>query len=374
MLSKFDDYPIHPTPEPLAHPATTDRNVYDRYWFNGFSTDGEFYFGIALGSYPARGVIDGAFSIVRDGEQHCFRVSGRAPREISETKIGPFRIDILDPMMSLRVVLDDNETGMACDLVFEPRTANIQEGRQTMRQFGRVIMDATRFAQFGRWRGTIRYDGKDLAIDPDRVYATKDRSWGIRPVGEPESGGAPSSELPQIFFTWAPVQWEDHCTHLISFENADGTSWHQEAMSVPAYKSREDIPGVEDPALEVMASLGHQIRWQAGTRRPCGATVSATNIKGIRTDIDLEPLICFRMKGLGYSHPQWGHGRWQGELAIASESWKTADLDEMDFENLHIQQVMRATDGTNTGYGVMENLIIGPYRPYGFDEFLDPAR
>ena len=46
MLSKFDDYPIHQTPEPVAVPATTDRNAYDRYWFNGYAGDGEFYFGI----------------------------------------------------------------------------------------------------------------------------------------------------------------------------------------------------------------------------------------------------------------------------------------------------------------------------------------
>ena len=32
MLSKFDDYPIHQSAEPVAHPTTSDRNVYDRYW------------------------------------------------------------------------------------------------------------------------------------------------------------------------------------------------------------------------------------------------------------------------------------------------------------------------------------------------------
>ncbi len=31
MLTRFDEYLIHQTPEPLAHPASTDRNVYDRY-------------------------------------------------------------------------------------------------------------------------------------------------------------------------------------------------------------------------------------------------------------------------------------------------------------------------------------------------------
>jgi hypothetical protein len=40
MLSKMDDYPIHQTSEPVAHPGSSDRNVYDRYWFNGYQYDG----------------------------------------------------------------------------------------------------------------------------------------------------------------------------------------------------------------------------------------------------------------------------------------------------------------------------------------------
>jgi hypothetical protein len=42
---------------------------------------------------------------------------------------------------------------------------------------------------------------------------------------------------------------------------------------------------------------------------------------GERIEASLDPLICFRMKGIGYTHPMWGHGRWKGELEIAGESW-----------------------------------------------------
>lgn len=31
MLSKFDDYPIHQIPQPIAQPLSGDRNTYDRY-------------------------------------------------------------------------------------------------------------------------------------------------------------------------------------------------------------------------------------------------------------------------------------------------------------------------------------------------------
>jgi hypothetical protein len=71
MLSRFDDYPIHQTPEPLAHRASSDPNAYDRYWWNGVDRDGRFYFGAALGLYPHQQVMDAHFSILRDGEQHA---------------------------------------------------------------------------------------------------------------------------------------------------------------------------------------------------------------------------------------------------------------------------------------------------------------
>lgn len=82
------------------------------------------------------------------------------------------------------------------------------------------------------------------------------------------------------------------------------------------------------------------------------------------------------MKGVGYSHPQWGHGRWHDELAVGGEVHKVADLDNLAFENIHIQQVMRASWGDRTGLGVMEQLVIGPYAPGGFRELFDgaPAR
>ena len=152
MLTRFDDYPIHQIAEPVAHPASSDRNVYDRYWFNGYPEDGAFYFGIAMGLYPNRGVLDCGFSIVRDGEQHSFHGSRRAPGEPSDTSVGPFRIEVLEPMRSIRVTLEPNETGISADLTFTARTACVEEGRQTIRQdSGRVVFDVTRFGQFGRW-------------------------------------------------------------------------------------------------------------------------------------------------------------------------------------------------------------------------------
>ena len=48
MLNRLDDFPIHQTPEPIAHPESSDRNVYDRTFFNGYSPDGSAFFGIGI--------------------------------------------------------------------------------------------------------------------------------------------------------------------------------------------------------------------------------------------------------------------------------------------------------------------------------------
>jgi hypothetical protein len=372
MLSPFDDYAIHQTPDPVAQPASGDRNAYDRYWLNGYTDDGEFYFGLGAAVYPNRQVMDCGFSIVRDGEQHAFHASRRAPSDPSHTEIGPFRLEVIEPMRQVRLTIAPNDTDIECDLHFNARTACIEEGRQTMRQAGRVIMDSTRFTQFGRWQGEIRYAGQTVPVDATRVYGTKDRSWGIRPVGEPP-GGAPNTRGPQIFFLWAPIQWADRCSHFIVFEDETGHPWHQGGMIVPAYATPAEIPGVEDAATVRMRGVDHRVQYVPGTRRAGAATLGLIERGGERHQIELEPLLCFRMKGIGYTHMQWGHGVWQGELAVAGESWKTADLDPMAIDNQHIQQVVRATWGDEQGVGVLEQIALGPHETYGFKELLDPA-
>ena len=74
MITGADDYPFHQTPDPMAF-AGTDRNFYDRFFFNGYTPDGEVFFAVAFGLYPQLDVMDGAFCVLKDGKQHNVRVS-----------------------------------------------------------------------------------------------------------------------------------------------------------------------------------------------------------------------------------------------------------------------------------------------------------
>ena len=91
-------------------------------------------------------------------------------------------------------------------------------------------------------------------------------------------------------------------------------------------------------------------------------------------EIKIEPLVLFRMKGIGYQHPDWSHGKWKGELEIGGESWNCADDDPLLYNNIHIQQVVKATSGDKIGYGVLEQIHVGPYKSYNFEDWFDGAK
>ena len=185
MLTKADDYPIHQTAEPIAY-AGTDRNFYDRYFFNGYTPDGSVFFAAALGVYPALNVMDGAFCIVVDGVQHNLRVSRVLGMERMDTRVGPLHVEVVEPLRSLRVRVEKNEHGIAADVTFRSRAPAIEEPRFTRRIGPRTIMDYTRLTQNGSYSGWIEVKGKRIALD-ERVLGTRDRSWGIRPVGAQDS-------------------------------------------------------------------------------------------------------------------------------------------------------------------------------------------
>jgi hypothetical protein len=233
-------------------------------------------------------------------------------------------------------------------------------------------MDATRFDQFGRWSGSVRHPDGEIRVDEASCHGTKDRSWGVRSVGEPESGGAPTQRR-GICFVWAPLFWDDHISHAIFFDGPKGEALVREGLTAPLYASEAEIPGIEDPGEIRMATACHRIAYHPGTRLARSADIDLVALDGATRTISLEPILKFQMKGLGYGHPVWGQGMWKGELELGHESFDPADVNPLAPENIHVQQVVRASDGERQGIGVLEQIVIGPYAPGGFTEALDGA-
>jgi len=365
MLTPFDDYPIHQTPAPIAQPVSADPNHYDRYWFNGYARDGEYFFAAAMGHYPNRGVIDAAFSVIHDGVQHSVFASGRMPMDRS-TEIGPLRIEIVEPLRVVRYIVADNDTGITADVTFRARTDAIEEPRQQIVRNNVPMMDYTRLTQWGTWEGTITLpSGVTITVDADQTWGVRDRSWGVRGVGQQAPTNFEPSEM-QIFWLWAPLHFADHCTHMALFERGDGERWLEQSLRVP-------LAG--DGEVEHLARSEYEITWMPGRREMQSATIRLHHADGTAMEpIHLERLYSFRMRGIGYYHPQFSHGSNHGALEVGGESIALDDFAPTDPASIHIQTVCRIRCGDYEGIGTLEQLAFGPHAPTALTGLIDGYR
>lgn len=378
MITDFDDFMIHQAAMPVRQPGLSDRNFYDRYWFNGFDESGRFMFEAGFGRYPHRFVQDGHFSVLVDGVQHSFHASGRAPYDPKDSSMGPLRIEIIEPMRVVRIVLEPNDTAMACDLTFYAKAPPHQEPKNVMYDGPRLIMDAQRFTQFGRWEGWFSIEGARTQVKRSATPAVRDRSWGVRPVGEFEEG-APSklSTDPAVYWVWSPIHFDDFCTLFLTRQEPDGTAQELGGAIVETYASMDQIPrGPEASAAEqIMASGSHRIEWLSGTRWPKGASISLQARDGTEhtLQLELDPNLRFQLMGIGYQHPEWKHGLWRDELDIGYESWKIDEVEPDEYCTIHVHTLARAQLGDKTGIGILETLCYGRHAPSGFEDLFDGA-
>lgn len=375
MITDFDDYLIHQAPFPINQTGIVNRNAYDRYWFNGFDKSGTFLFEIGFGRYPNRFVQDGHFSVAVDGVQHSFHASRRIADNPADASAGPLRIEVVKPMRIIRVVIEPNDTGVECDLAFHAKAPPIEEPKNIMYDGNRLIMDSQRFSQYGTWQGFFSVKGRRFEVDRSEVLGTRDKSWGMRPVGEYEEG-APSrlTTDPAVYWIWSPIHFEGFCAHFLTRETPDGRPQELSASIVKTHGDDEEVPETAvEPDEEVMSSASHEIRWHGGTRWPEGAELHFESRDGVRYDIALEPVLRFQMMGIGYQHPEWGHAVWRDELDTGCESWKLDEVEPDEYCAIHVHNLVRATMADRQGIGILETLVFGRHLPSGFQDLFDGA-
>ncbi len=361
MLTGADEFPFHQTAEPMAF-AGTDRNFYDRFFFNGYSADGDLFFAIALGLYPQLDIMDGAVCVLKDGKQHNVRVSKRMNGERSALQVGPLSIDIQKPLLSSKIVLESCDSDISLELIFEARHAPVEEPRFTRRVGTRGFMDYTRLTQNINWTGEIRLGSEIIKVEPANVLGTRDRSWGIRPVGMKDSQPPAQGSLSQFFWLWNPCNFEDYVAFSHTNDDNFGRPWNRRA-------GIEKLGG----ELQEFENVEYEYKWFDNSRR----------IKSVRAilqhdcheaTIELTPFQNFYMSGLGYTHPDWGHGMDHGDSAFSYDVIDTAQCSDVDPLYFHIQAIARAElsfDGIKrSGLGVVEQLFIGAHQPSGMGDGL----
>lgn len=369
MVHPLDEYPVHQAPLSMAHMATSDRNAYDRCYFNAHGRTGDPFLITGLGIYPNLGLID-AYATVRVGDR---QVSVRASDALDghdrlAPAVGPFRIEVIEPLERLRFVCDGDDHGVGFDLTWQGSFPAVDEVPHVWRSgpAGRVALDAQRFAQLGSWEGELRVDGSTHAVTPDRWLGSRDRSWGIRPSGEAEPPGRAGDEpIEGFWWLYVPLRFDDFTIVVIVQEDPDGYRVLNDATRVwPAATGRRP---------EQLGWPRVQVHYRSGTRIPTGATIALTEADGTPLVLEVESLGFVALNsGTGYGGDitGWTHGTWKGRQWVDGVDIDLTDPAVAGMVPFGLlDHVARARIGDREGWGLFEHGTFGRHDPSGFADF-----
>jgi hypothetical protein len=266
-------------------------------------------------------------------------------------------------MRRLRFRCGPNEGDLALDLVRIGTTPAVLEPRHFYRNHARIANDTMRFTQTGAWTGRLRVGGESYDVDPQAWIGTRDRSWGIRSVGEAEPRGIRDAlPAPGFFWLYSPMRFDDFAILTIINEDRDGERILEEAVRV--------WPEETGRAPEPLGRPTHEIEFVDGTRDPKRARLSFTGPADRPIRVEVEPLLPVHVAlGCGYGNDhEWRHGMYQGKEVVQYRSYDLTDAEvRAEARGVTDYAARFELDDGRVGYGLFEFAILGPYGPYGFD-------
>ena len=216
MPVPLDEFPIHQVALSLEYVGSTDRNFYDRSYFNAHDRTGDLFLVTGYGVYPNLGVKDAYATLRRGDTQYAVRFSDALDDDRMTQAVGGYRVEVVEPLQRIRLVCEADDPGPSLDITWEGSFPAVQEQPHVMRAGARAILDASRFAQLGTWEGVIRLGGEDLAVTPTGGWARGTARGASGPSGEGEPAGRNADEpLDGFWWLYVPMRFDEFAIVLI---------------------------------------------------------------------------------------------------------------------------------------------------------------
>src|SRR5258708_27203770 len=140
----------------------------------------------------------------------------------SARKGGVHEIAWAGPRARLLLPCRSPDASLDFDLHWTGSFPAIEEEPHLLLSGDRPIVDSSRFCQVGSWSGRLRVGEREFDVADDRWSGARDRSWGIRPVGEGEPPGRAAESMAGSSWLYLPLRFE--CCALIEIlqENTIG--------------------------------------------------------------------------------------------------------------------------------------------------------
>lgn len=352
----------HQVALPHALVGSSDPSWRERYWISFQDVvRRDLVFSCGFGQYPNQNVQE-AFVVVSDGHrQRNLRLARALSSDPERLRIGPLSIEVVRPFEELRLVLEDNPSGIAFDVRWLGRLDPILEERHFEISGTRVTHDAIRYVQHGRAQGTLTSPDGSRELDPATWWTERDHSWGTRPL--PRSAGAPPGARPHWrFLAFCPIQFDDFGFHLYLYEGSDGRIQHLSAgLARPLGSTRPEFPPV--------VNVTHDLEWATGSQTVTlrGGVIRLELADGQTLRFELKAASArAHLRGGGYEGWNgWLQGHWKGEDSLEHEVW---DLDDpanaYRYAKAGNDHLVEVTHGDRVGHGIIEYMVLQGHERY----------
>jgi hypothetical protein len=263
MLTAADDSYTHQIVAPAARTAYTDPAWAERCWHVVDLGDG-WMAGTGRAVWPHGGRRTARAGVSTPTLQLSRRVEEPFGPDDDPNRgdVGPIRIETVEPLRELRLVLDEPGLDYGFDLTYRARSAPVPTERNLIERDGDVLTDYMNFFQSGLYSGVVYADGEERRVE-DRA-GFRDRGWGLRRHEGPARRGLHIACM---------CEFDDHSLYILLYETGTGRRAFTNGWLLDAH-------GVVD----VVAEVEHELEFDsqemtAGTIRVGFASGAARELQ-----------------------------------------------------------------------------------------------
>ena len=359
MLLGMDEYPFHQITETFAAVAGSDQSWNDGHYVCAADQAGTVALTSNVRLYANTDVLDGFVCLRHRGRQYNIRLSRRLRPDIEHLGVGPLRLEIVQPLEVVRLVLDDNHVGIRLDLTCRTENVPYMGPIEVRRVDGRLLSERATYEITGACEGWVEVAGERIDLAATTSSFFRNHSWGYQPGrGGPRPYGAPT-----------PARRVPGVRQWVLFHLPDHGGFFFVDPSGRAASGRGAI--LRGDRIVPVTGIDHEVEFYAGDRRVRRGTFQLTDVEGGVHDYRFEDLGWVYCQGGGYFggfDDGLGQGVYRGAEHVEGEVWDVShpttivdeDGREHEFEHDWAESFTLVHHGGGTGLAHYECVRIQP--------------
>jgi hypothetical protein len=323
VLLGSDEYPLHQITASFAGVAGSDPSWNDGHYVCVSDAGGNVCLTSNLRLYSNNDVMDGFVCIRHEGLQHNIRVSRRLRPAVDDFSVGPLRLEILEPMKTLRLVLEPNDSAISLDVTCRGTTVPYEDPPEITRIDGRLVSERMTYELTGKCEGWVQVGGSRRDLSPETAAFFRNHSWGFQ-AGR---GGPKLYAAPPI---GAPRRRVPGVRQWVLFDMPEYGGFYFIDPSGRRASGKGALM-LADRTVAV-TSVDTDLQFYEGGRRLKSGTIQLTDADGTDRSYEVEDLGWVYCQGGGYFggfDDGLGQGVYRGDYHEEGEVWDVSHPTEI---------------------------------------------